>query len=127
LESLRNKCQYILKDELALILEDSEAKLENLFGSFKKNKPDLKPSTNTVKSLKDEKKLEIKRDNSNIVKTPVKEILKEQENEELAEIFRALSDVRRPSWSEPRDNYNPLFYTSVLIKNDPKADIDLLD
>jgi hypothetical protein len=111
---------------LASLLDDSEAKLESLIGPFKSNKANIKPLINkSVKNLQEKK--EIKADETDTVKTPIKEILKEQEKDELAEIFQAITSVRRPNWSEPRDDYNPLFYTSNLIKNNPKADIDLLD
>jgi hypothetical protein len=135
LELLRNKCEFILTDELALILQDSEEKLKSLLDPYKFNREQIKPSidkdlkTNKeIKEIKEETK-EIKSENQErkSAKTPVKEISKEQEKDELAEIFKELSATRRPSWSETRVDYSPLCYTSNLIKNDPKADIDLLD
>ena len=128
METLWNKCEDILKDELTLALEESEAKLASIFGSIKPNKPTMKPINNQNLMIKQEIKEDTKKDKENAVKTPVKEVLKEQVKEEtLADILQLLSVVKRPSWSETRDDYKPLIYTSNLIIKNPDADVDLLD
>ena len=129
LKTLRKKCEDILKDDLTSALEESEGKLSGLFGSFKPHKPAFKPITNQNLKIKQENKEEIKKDkNENAVKPLVKDVLKEQVKEEtLADILQVLSLVKRPSWSESRDDYKPLVYTSNLIIENPKADVDLLE
>jgi hypothetical protein len=128
LDTLWNKFEDILRDELALELEESEAKLANLFGNLKYHKPVVKPISNENLKTKTDDKEDTKKSKDNVVKSPIKEVLKEHEKEEtLADILQLLSVVKRPSWSEPRDDYEPRVYTSNLIIENAKADVDLLD
>lgn len=133
METLWSKCENILRDELTLLLEETEAKLASIFGHSKSNKPVVKQINNQNLKIKQENKENIKKDKENkenVVKTPIKEVLKEKEEvkeETIADILQLLSVIKRPSWSESRDDYKPLVYTSNLIIKNPKADVDLLD